>query len=506
MNHIARSTFIVAFFFGIDKVLGLLRQLVITRQFALSQQMDVFNASNNIPDMLSALISGGALGVALIPVLTEYLENQGRPQAWKLFSYILNLAFIFTAVISFVTAILSPWLVDYVVAPNFTPEQKKLTVELMRLDLIAILVFSISGLLMAGLQANKHFLLPALAPGLYNIGQIFGAVFLAPVTFKIGIITLPSMGLGIHGLVYGVIIGALLHFAIQVPGLVHFKFVWKPTISIHDPGVIKVISLLTPRLVTMFFIQMFFIVRDNYASGLGEGSITALTLGWFIMQVPETLLGTAIGIALLPTLSELYITGNREAFKNKINAAIKILLALTIPITAILFVGLSPLIQAVFKLSPTDSQKVFLTTCAFLVGLTGHTLLEIASRSFYAQQNAKTPLYAAALNSISFIILAWFFSKAFQQPGIALASSIVFTVQACVLLWLLNRSYPGLLDVRNTLARSCLVTLIVSILFFFLSQILPFNPLYLSLGGIVLSMGIILLFIKPEIKLLLKGI
>src|SRR3990170_6440446 len=219
MSHFAKSTLIIAFFFGVDKVLAFARQLIFTNQFGLSYQLDVFNAANNIPDLLSALISGGALGVALIPVLSDYMQKSGRSASWELFTRILNLAFIVTAVLSILIALLAPWLIDTVIVPGFPPEQKALSVELMRLDLIAILVFSISGLAMAGLQANQHFILPALAPVLYNVGQIFGALVLSPQSgYQIAGFTLPHFSLGIHGLVYGVIIGSLLHLGIQIPG------------------------------------------------------------------------------------------------------------------------------------------------------------------------------------------------------------------------------------------------------------------------------------------------
>ena len=146
-------------------------------------------------------------------------------------------------------------------------------------------------------------MLPALAPGLHNIGQIFGVAVLAPEHgLSFGPIQLPAFGFGIRGLVFGVILGALLHLCIQLPGLLRFGFRWTPAINLRNPGVQHVLSLLGPRIATMFFLQVFFIAHDNLASRLGEGAVTALNYGWFIMQVPETLIGSAIAIALLPTL------------------------------------------------------------------------------------------------------------------------------------------------------------------------------------------------------------
>jgi putative peptidoglycan lipid II flippase len=211
MSHIARSSLIIAILFGLDKVLGLLRQILFNRQFSAAER-DIFFVSNNIPDLLSALISGGALGIALIPVLSQFLEREGRPAAWDLFTRIANLAFLVTAGIAAVIILLAEPLVRDVIAPGFNDEAKwALTSSLMRLDLLAILIFSISGLVMAGLQANQHFLLPAMAPGFYNLGQIFGITVLGP-------------RLGIYGLVYGVIWGA------AAPGhpATRFAALWLP--------------------------------------------------------------------------------------------------------------------------------------------------------------------------------------------------------------------------------------------------------------------------------------
>src|SRR3990172_1831554 len=428
LSHFARSTLLIAFFFGIDKLLAFVRQLLVNNQFGLGYELDVFNAANNIPDLLSALISGGALGVALIPVLSEYMEKRGRSASWDLFVRILNFAFIATGLLAALIALLAPWLIDTLIAPGFPPEQKALSVELMRLDLIAILVFSISGLAMAGLQANQHFILPALAPALYNIGQIFGGLVLSPETgYQIGGITLPHFGFGVHGLVYGVIIGAVLHLLIQIPGLIRYGFRWLPIVGLRTPGVKQVLVLMGPRVLTMFFIQVYFIARDNLASGLGEGSITALNLGWFIMQVPETLLRSAIAIALLPSISDIFARGEREKFKETVNGAVRVLLALTIPAAVLLAVGLRPVVARAFPAFDAGQvELVVWVTRLYLAGLMGHALLEIASRSFYAQQNDVVPFFAAALNSVAFILLAIGLTAIMGAGGIALAGSIAF--------------------------------------------------------------------------------
>ena len=491
MKHIARSSLIVGFFFGIDKILAFGRTLLLGRQFDLSYELDVFNAANNIPDLLSAMISGGALGVALIPVLSEYLETRGKKDAWNLFVRILNLAFLVTAAISVVLAIFAPALIDNVIAPGFPAAEKALASDLMRLDLIAILIFSISGLVMAGLQANQHFLTPALAPGLYNIGQIFGLIFLVP-------------SMGIYGLVYGVIIGALLHLAIQLPALYKHGFKWEPVLGLNSPGVRKVLILLGPRVVTMFFVQMFFIVRDNLASGMGEGAVSALNFGWFIMQVPETMLGTAIAIALLPSIAELFAREEFDKFKDTLNGAIRAMLAFTIPCAFLIAAGIQPLVEFAFDFDAEGTMLVVWAARAYLVGLAGHALLEIAIRTYYAKQNAIVPLIAAALNATVYLGLAILFADLWGTTGIALANSIVFTTEAALLLWLLSRAHPGIVKIRDTLIRVLSVSAIAGLIVWLVVEFISVNSLYTSVAGMGLGLVAAIIVMLPEIRLVLK--
>jgi len=283
--------------YAVDKALGVVRQAIIGRQFGVSAELDAFNAANNVPDLLFAMISGGALGLAFIPVLAATLDHDGRPALWALFSRVANLIFLITAGLAVIVGLLAVPLVgsEFGVAPGFSAAQQALVVELMRLNLVATMLFSLSGLVVAGLQSNKHFFLPALAPVAYDLGQIFGALVLAPTQpMTLGPITMPAAGLGVNGLVYGVILGASLHLAVQVPGLVRYRFRWTPSIDIHDLGVLRVARLMGPRILTIGAFQLIFIIQDNLASRLAVGSVTALTFGWLILQLPETLIGKVL--------------------------------------------------------------------------------------------------------------------------------------------------------------------------------------------------------------------
>lgn len=447
----------LAVFLLADKGLALLRQVIIAQQFKFSGALDAFNVANNIPDLLFALISGGALAMAFIPVLTEVLTNKGRQESWDLFSRIANLAFLVTAAFAIIVAVLADPLVRSRVgiAPGFDEAQKQTVVTLMRLNLVATLIFSISGLIMAGLQANKHFFLPALAPILYNLGQIFGAIILAPSEgYVILGIRLPALGLGVNGLVYGVILGAVLHLAIQIPGLARYQFRWLPRIDLNHPLVRKVLVIMGPRLVTMLFIQLTFIWRDHLASYLPTGSVSALTYGWMIMQVPETVIGTAIGIAILPTISELVARGAWDEFKASIERAVRVLVALTIPVAVVLILGLRPLLVLAFRLDAASTDLLLWTSRGFLVGLTGQCLMEIAVRAFYSRQEPIPPLITAGINLGVYMLLSSLLYQPLGAPGIGLTDAIAFTSQALLLLFLLNRRLTSKVTPWGSLFRA----------------------------------------------------
>lgn len=505
MSRLFRISLMLAIFFGAEKILGFVRQLLIARQFGLSPELDAFNAANNIPELIFILISGGALAMALIPVLSEHLQKGSRQVMWDLFSRVANLVFLLTALLSIGIALLAEPLVGWElgIAPGFDEPQKELVADLMRLNLIATLLLSLSGLVIAGLQANQHFLLPAIAPSMYDFGTLFGVLILAPESgYQIGPLTLPAFGMGVHGLVYGVILGTALYLGILIPGLVRYQFRWVPVINLNHPGVKQVLVVMGPRVATVFFIQLTFLAQDNVASRLPTGAIVILVYGWLIMQVPETLIGTAIGTALLPTLSEQIARHEREKFFESLHQAIRAILGLALPGAALLAVVIRPLAE-IFNFDAAGTELLVWTARAFLLGLAGHALLEVAARAFYAQQDARTPLLSAAMMAGVFIISAILLAPVLGVPGIALANSIAFTLQAMVLLYLLNRKSPGLLRIGGSFVRLTTVSAGAALLVYGLMH-LPLPSIPLAIGAFTIGGLSAFPFLWPEMKVLVK--
>lgn len=497
LSRVSRNSLIVAISFFLDKILAFVRVGIISRQFAGSVDLlDTFNAANNLPDVLFALISGGALAMAFIPLMSEYLTQKGRAAAWDLFSRVANLAFVVTGSIAVIVAVFAEPIVnaEIGIAPGFGAEQRALLAELMRLNLVGTILFSISGLVMASLQANQHFLLPAMAPAMYNIGQIFGALVFVP-------------RFGIHGLVYGVILGAALHLLIQTPALFKYQFKWTPALDLRHTGLLEALKLLAPRLATMAGIQLIVIARDNLASRLDQvGAVTALTYGWMIMQVPETLLGTAIATAMLPTLAEFAARADWQEFRATIERALRALIALTLPVAAVLSAGIHPLVRAVFGFDAETSTLITWTTRAYLLTLTGYAIQEIAARSFYARKEPYFPLYAVGLRLTLFLAIGILGITLFRHIGAPLIAfaEIALLIEAILLFFWLTRRLNASLNVWGAVGKGAAASLIGGAAAYGLAVTVPGSALWTSLLGTTAGGLLCLPLIWSEIKLLLR--
>jgi putative peptidoglycan lipid II flippase len=497
LSRVSKNSLIVAAFFFLDKILAFVRTGIISRQYSDEVHMlDTFHAANNLPDVLFALISGGALAMAFIPLLTEYLTTKDRAAAWDLFSRVANVAFLITGSIAVIIAIFAEPIVnaEIGIAPGFGTEQRALLAELMRLNLIGTIIFSISGLVMASLQANQHFVLPALAPAMYNIGQIIGAIFFVP-------------RWGIHGLVYGVILGAAMHLLIQIPALFKFGFKWTPSLNIRHTGLIEALNLMAPRLLTMGGIQLIVLARDNLASRLDQvGAVTALTSGWMIMQVPETILGTAIATAMLPTLSEFAARGNWTAFRDTIERALRVLIALTIPVAAVMVAGIHPLVRVIFGFDEATSTLLTWTARAYLLTLTGYTIHEVAARSFYARKEPMFPLYAVLIRLVIFLGIGIVGVTLFREigaPVIAFAE-IALLIEAVILFtWLSKRTHEPI-RVGGSVLRGLIAAAIGGTLTYLVAWLTPGGAVATALLGMTVGGLVALAIVWQDVRLLLR--
>jgi putative peptidoglycan lipid II flippase len=480
-----KTSLMIAGFLLVEKLLGFTHNLLVARQFSLSPELDAFNVANNLPQTIFGVFSGAALGFVLVPALSAALLQEGRPSLWQLFSRVLNLVFLITASASLLSILFAEPLVraQFGLAPGFDPSQQALVVRLMRLNLLATLLFSLAGLMTAGLHANQRFFLPAFAPAMYDLGILFGVLVLAPSTgYQIGPIQLPALGLGIQGLMIGTILGGLFYCLVQLPGLLRLKFRWSASLGLSDSRLQQVILLALPRMLTVMLIYLVAIIQDNLASRLVSGSVTSLVFAWLIFQAPVTLIGTALGSVLLPTLASQHTLAQVEAFKRTVLLSVRFLIAVTLPVIVVLCL-LLPYLVGVLGFNTADSQVVVQTTSAFLLGLTGYTLVEVGMRAFYARQKWLMPLAAAAIMLFTYTLLAIPLSLSLGAPGLGLANALAYSLEAAFLLLVLDRQMGSFLRLASTFLRAlggaCMAALIVLLIIAELQSIhFPFSASY----------------------------
>jgi putative peptidoglycan lipid II flippase len=460
-RHLARNTILVAGSFALAAGVGLVRNMAIARFFGIGPALDAYYAAFKLPDLLFTIVAGGALATAFIPVFADFLADDDRQGAWRLASAITNLVVLIVSGLAIIAGILAPWLVRHVIAPGFEPALQDQTANLMRLVLVSTVIFGVSAVQGSVLHGFKHFLLPALAPVAYPLGVIGGAVFLSPIW-------------GVYGLAAGAVAGSLLHLAVKAPALIHYGFRWWPVLDWRTPAVRRVAILMGPRVLDLGVFHLTLVVTTNLASRLGAGSVSALEWGWDAMQLPETIIGTAIGLVAFPTLAELSARRDVAGLRGTLGDTLRAMLAFTVPAAVGLIVLGRPLLQLLYQRGQFDAaatDAVYQALRFYALGLVGHACLEVAARAFFAQQDTITPLLIAAGSAALNIALGLILMGPLGHSGLALANSIAISLEVLVLLYILRRRWGGVegrrmltLFLRAALASAVMGAVVLGVL------------------------------------------
>lgn len=441
---IAKAAVLVMTFFALSRFLGVLRDVVIASQFGASAPYDAYLAAFRAPDLLFNLISGGALGSAFIPTFTGCLSRDDETGAWRLASAIINWVLVIAIGVGVLAAIFAPWLVENLIAPGFEDAaQINLTVQLMRWLLFSTVIFGVSGVLMGILNARQHFLLPALAPVVYNLSIIAGAWFLGPIW-------------GVKGLAFGVVMGSLGHLLIQVPKVFAYGLNYQFILAPGDPGVREVARLMAPRVIGIAAIQLNFVWDTFLASWLTEGSIATLDYGRRVMLLPVGIVSQAVATAAFPTFAALAAKRSWDELQDAFIATLRSILYLTVPATIGLVMLGRPIIQALYQrnaFTEVSTQNTVWALWFYSIGLVAHSMVEILTRAFYSLHNTRAPVIVGVISMGVNILLSLLLMQVFAglnlapHGGIALASAIAIIIEMVWLMLVLKR-LPGKLSVR----------------------------------------------------------
>ncbi len=397
-QKISSAALTVAVFGLISRLFGLWRDRILAGKFGAGESLDIYYAAFKIPDLLYNLLIVGAVSSAFLPVFYEYL-TEDREKAWHLASKILNILVVSLAVLSLVLIIFSPILVN-LVAPGFSQPAKNLTAALSRLMFLSTVFLGISALFSALLQAFSRFLITSLAPIFYNLGIIFGAVFLTPI-------------FGLFGLAYGVVLGAFLHFLIQIPAFAQLGFKWRrPIFDFKDSGVKKVVKLWAPRTLSLFALQANSIVTTAIASALASGSIAVFNLADNLRSVPVGIVGVAFSTAAFPAMSLAYAQGKKDLFLRRFSLAVRQTLFIVLPLTFFFFILRAQIVRIILGTGQFGWEDTRLTAAAlglFAFGIFAAALLPLFTRAFFVFHNAKTPVFINVVSMVLNILLSFLF-------------------------------------------------------------------------------------------------
>ena len=313
------------------------------------------------------------------------LTRKDLQGAWKLASGVINVVTIALVGITLLFWVFAPWVVQnviYVLAPGTNIGQLDLTVRLLRIMLPTVVIFGVSGLLMGILNAHQHFLIPALAPSLYSLGIISGAL-------------LWHKTVGVESLAYGTLIGATLHLLVQVPSLFKLKDrAYTLHEGLYNPYVRRVVLLMLPRLVGAGVVQLNFVVNTMIALGLEAGSTAALGFAFILFMMPQRMIAQSAGIASLPTLSAQAELKQFDAMRTTLSSILRGILLLSIPSTVGLILIRYPLVQVLLERGEFNARSTAMVAWGLMwysAGLVGHCLVEVLSRAFYAAARHQNP-------------------------------------------------------------------------------------------------------------------
>ncbi len=457
-----RAAGLVAALALLSRVLGLVREIVVRQYLGVTTvEATAFDIASRFPEAIFLIVAGGAIGSAFIPTFAAYLNRDDEAGSWRLFSAVINLVTLATVGVSALVMVFAAPFVTFFYAENLAAEPAllPLTVALMRIMLLSPVIFGVSGIVMAALNARHHFLLPALAPSIYNVGIIAGGVAGA---------TLGGPLATAYGLAWGTVGGALGHLLVQLPGLRGQGARYRPLLTVRDPGVRQVLRLMAPRVLGLSFSEVNKFIILFLTGTMALGTLPALNAAFRILIMPQGILGQALGIAAFPTLAAL---AARRAFRDMrgiLSDSLRLVLFLGLPATVLLALLAEPYITILFQRGLFDAQATALVSAAlrfYALGLIALTALEVVARAFYALSDTLTPVLAGGLQ----ILVMWGLSLWFRDAvfpglgwlplgGLALGFSLSNILEVGVLLWLLRRRLGGL-DGRALLSAATRMSL-----------------------------------------------
>lgn len=452
-KKLAKAAIILMVTVAISRILGFAREAVMMALFGQNYITDAYRAAFSIPDFIYLILVGGALSAAFIPIFSSYLNTGQENKAWESASIVFNYILLLLIVLISIGYLFTEPLIR-VLAPGLPPEYASLAVRLTHIMFIQTFFMALCGISQGILNAYNEFVAPAVGSVLYNL-----------LIIVIGVLFVKQIGIAAFS--YGVVIGAVLNFAIQLPALrrvgITYHFSW----DYKNPGFVKIMLLMIPVLVSLSVVQINLFVTQNLASSVGEGMISAMNLAQKITNLPIGIFGVAIATAVFPTLTALTATGDMAKFRVTNSLGLRAIFIVAIPAAAGLAALGEPLVKLLFQqgqFTASMSSITFQIMAFFCIGIFAYSGIQLLNRSFYALQDTISPLLTGVLTIGLNIVLSLALVHPLGVRGLALASSLAGVFNLAALLLIL-RWKSGPLGGRKLVVSLSISTLASAVMF-----------------------------------------
>jgi len=479
-GKIAKAAGLMSVATFISRILGYVKDMILAVFFGASGLSDTFFAAFRIPNLLRELFAEGSMSSAFIPVLTEYRQKQGEREASRLVNITFTFIIIIVGCVCMLGILFSPAIVS-IVAPGFlhAPEKFEMTVMLTRVMFPFLLFISLASLVMGALNTKKVFFIPALAPAMLNITIIcivvaFARSFTEPIT----------------AVAIGVAAGGFVQFAFQLPAFFRngYRLGFDPEFS--HPGLKKMALLLVPATLALAVNQINIIVSNILASYLPDGSITYLYYSMRLIQFPIGIFGVAMGMAVLPALSEHAVKGEINRLREDFSFALRLLFFIAVPSMAGLIALREPIVNLLFQRGKFDYTATIGTADALLfysIGIWSIVGVRVITSTFYAMQDTKTPVRIALIGVASNLLLSMLLMGPLRHSGLALANSLASGINFILLSWFLRKKL-GRID-AGKISRSFLQIVLSSSVMGTVGWIILRGELWTRSGSTALKAG-----------------
>jgi len=442
-SGVARSAGLISLATLTSRLLGVIRETVLAFYFgaSASMQMDAFNVAFRLPNLLRDLFAEGAMTSAFVPAFTRTLVTGGREQAWRLGNLVLNALLLVTGV-AVLLGIAAAAPITSLVAPEFAavPGKLELTADLSRVMLPFAALVAAAVAMMGMLHSLHRFFVPALSPAMFNVATILAAVALVPIMPHVG--QAPIMAIAV-----GTLIGGLGQIAVQWPILRREGFRYRPIVGFRDPELRQILRMMVPGTLGVAAVNINVLVNTYLATGQEQGAVSWLGYAYRVMYLPLGLFGISVATATLPVISRHAAGGDLAAIRHTVSGALRLMLTLNVPATVGLVVLADPIVAMLYErglFSSADTAATAAALMCYAPGLIGYSAVKIASPTFYALQDSRTPVVVSTLAVVVNLVINLWLVDTMGFIGLALGTAVAGMVNAGVLLWLLRRRLGGL--------------------------------------------------------------